>query len=356
MQVDAADSAALAARRRRRGVLNRDWLFALALAFAVGIVVWFGRSVKDFFAPTAASLVVPVLTGTTQSDANAECGRLRVHCVVLATQASDRYPKDVVMSQEPPPGARVREGRQISLVISSGVTIFAMPDLRFESLRNAGLDLNRIKVQLDKTTYVANDDVPRDHVVAQDPPPLSSVRQGTKVAVTLSKGPPTGLRVPDLTGMSIDEARAKALHSRIKLGQIVWTPFGPSGAPRGDVVRQSPGPGSQIDPFDEVSLQVSAGPGEYGYLIRQVHATATVPARSDSARVRLEVRDDTGTWNVYDGFAQGGQKLDFNVTAVGTAELDTYINNELLNQTRLGVEPPRTNPTNPPPDKSKKPK
>lgn len=354
MQLDAAESAAVAARRRRRLLLNRDWWFALALAFAVAVVVWFGRSVKDFFAPTAASVLMPALTGTTQSDANAECARLRMRCVVLATQTSDRYPKDVVMSQEPPPGSRVREGRQISLVISSGVTIFAMPDLRFESLRNAGLDLNRIKLQLDKTTYVANDDVPRDHVVAQDPPPLSSVRQGSKVAVTLSKGPPTNVKVPSFAGMSIDEARVKALHDRIKLGQVVWTPFGPSGPARGEIVRQNPGPGAQIDPFEEVSLQVSAGPGEYGYLIRQVHATATVPARSDSARVRLEVRDDTGTWNVYDGFAQGGQKLDFNVTAVGTAELDTYINNELLNQTRLGVEAPRPNPTDPPADKAKK--
>ncbi|MEO7039822.1 MAG: PASTA domain-containing protein, partial [Candidatus Elarobacter sp.] len=299
MQLDAAEGAGAAARRRRRLILNRDWWFALSLAFAVAVVVWFGRSVKDFFAPTAASVLMPALTGTTQSDANSECARLRVRCVVLATQTSDRYPKDVVMSQEPPPGARVREGRQVSLVISSGVTIFAMPDLRFESLRNAGLDLNRLKLQLDKSTYVANDDIPRDHVVAQDPAPLSSVRQGSKIAVTLSKGPPTNVKVPNLTGMSIDEARVKALHSRIKLGQIVWTPFGPSGPPRGEIVRQNPGPGAQIDPFEEVSLQVSAGPGEYGYLIRQVHATATVPARSDSARVRLEVRDDTGTWNVY---------------------------------------------------------
>ena len=74
---------------------------------------------------------------------------------MIATQPSDRYPKDVVMSQQPPSGARVREGRQISLVVSSGVTIFPMPDLRFESLRNAGLDLNRFKLQLDKTTYVS---------------------------------------------------------------------------------------------------------------------------------------------------------------------------------------------------------
>jgi serine/threonine-protein kinase len=298
---------------------------------------------------------VPAFTGQTNADAQSECGRVRLRCTVIATQPSDRFPKDVVMSQQPASGARVREGRQVSLIVSSGVVIFPMPDLRFESVRNASLDLNRFKLQLDKTTYAANDDVPRDHVVGQDPPPLASVRQGSKVSLVLSKGPPSGVKVPNFTGMSIDEARAAAQRERIHLGQIVWTPFGTAGPSRGVIVRQNPGPGASIDPFEEVSLQVSAGPGEYGYLIRQVHAAATVPARDDAAHVRIEVRDDTGTWNVYDGYAQGGQKLDFNVTAVGSAEIDTYVNNELLNQTQIGREPARWIPSpGPKPTGSKK--
>jgi serine/threonine-protein kinase len=337
-----------APRRAFAAWLDRDWLLALSLALAVGVLVWFGRSIKEFFAPSAAMVFVPAFAGQTNADAQVECGRLRLRCVVIAGQPSDRYPKDVVMSQQPSSGARVREGRQISLIVSSGVTIFPMPDLRFESLRNADLDLSRFKLQLDKTTYVADDNVPRDHVVGQDPLPLSSVRQGSKVSLRLSKGPAGGVKVADLTGMPIDAARAAAQRQRLHLGQIVWTPFGTGGPPRGIVVRQSPGAGATIEPFEEVSLQVSAGPGEYGYLIRQVHASATVPPRDDAAHVRIEVRDETGTWNVYDGFAQGGQKLDFNVTAVGSAELDTYINNELLNQTQLGSEPPRWIPTSPP--------
>ncbi|BDE06134.1 hypothetical protein WPS_14100 [Vulcanimicrobium alpinum] len=351
MQMEGAQTPAREPRTILGWLGDQDWVFAVALALAVGTAVWFARSIKDFFGPSAASVVVPALAGTTRTDALAECGRVRLQCKVLATQPSDRFPKDVVMSQAPPAGSRVREGRAVSLVVSSGVTIFAMPDLRFESLRNAGLDLNRLRLQLAKTSIVANDDIPANHVVAQDPPPLTSVRQGSRVTLSLSKGPPSAVKVIDFVGMRIDAARARAQHAKIKLGQVVWTPFGPSGKPRGEIVRQNPPPGTQIDPFEEVSLQVSAGPYEYGYLIRQVHATATVPARDDAARVRMQVRDDTGTWNVYDGFAQGGQKLDFNLTVVGSAELDTYVNNELLNQTKLGVEPPKGPPPTSPPER-----
>ncbi len=341
MQLDSADGAAPRRKQRRDGILNRDWFFALSLAFAVGVVVWFGRSVKDYFEPQVPDVFVPSFSGQTVADASAEAERLKLRTTVAANAPSDRYPKDVIMSQQPAPGTHVRVGREISLIVSTGVTIIPMPDLRYESLREANLALDHSKLQLAKATVVPNDDVLANHVLGQDPPPLTSVREGTKVTLVLSKGPPPAVRVPNFVGEFIDDARADAARSKVHLGQIVWTPFGPNGPPRGQIARQNPPPGGYIDPFSPVSLQVSAGPDEYGYLIRQVHATATVPARDAAANVRMEVHDETGIWNVYNGFAQGGQKLDFNLTVVGKSELDTYINNELLSQVTLGGDAPR---------------
>src|SRR5450631_1557059 len=133
------------------------------------------------------------------------------------------------MSQQPAPGTHVRVGREISLVVSTGVTIFPMPDLRYQSLREANLALDHSKLQLAKATVVPNDDVLANHVLSQDPPPLTSVREGTRVALVLSKGPPPAVRVPNFVGEFIDDARADAARSNVHLGQIVWTPFGPSG-------------------------------------------------------------------------------------------------------------------------------
>ncbi len=346
MQLDSPKTAAPRRRRERPATaFARDWIFALALAFAVGVVVWFGRSVKDFFEPAVADVFVPSFSGQTVADATAEAQRLKLRATVIANQPSDRWPKDVIMSQQPVAGSQVRPGREISLIVSTGVTIFPMPDLRYESMREANLTLDRSKLQLARATLVANDDVPANHVLSQDPLPLTSVREGTKVTLTISKGPPSAVRVPNFVGEYIDDARADAARGKVHLGQIVWTPFGPNGPPRGQIAKQNPGPGALIDPFAPVSLQVSAGPTEYGYLIRQVHAAATVPARDSAANVRMEIHDETGTWNVYDGFAQGGQKLDFNLTVVGRSELDTYINNELLSQVTLGGDAPYPSPS-----------
>jgi serine/threonine-protein kinase len=329
--------------RRRPWIVRQDWLFAVALALFVGVSVWFGQAIRDFLAPSAKTVASPALVGETLSDAISTTQRMHLRATVLERQPSDRFPKDVVMRQDPEPGTQVREGRQISLVVSSGVQIFPMPDLRYESLREVGLDLSHAKLTLGKVKTVANDQVPANHVVTQDPPPLSSVRVGSIVNVVVSKGGASALRVPNFVNMTIDEARQAAEDAHLHLGQVVWTPFGRYGPPRGDVVRQSPGFNALIDPAESVSLQISAGPLEAGYLIRQVHATVTVPEDSGDADhtpvVRVEVVDETGTWNVYNAYAQPKQKLDFNLTVVGTAELNVYINNEPIDSTRLGVEP-----------------
>jgi beta-lactam-binding protein with PASTA domain len=323
--------------------LERDWLFAVALATFVGTSVWFGGAIRDFFAPASTSLSVPTLVGQTVSDAVASAERSKLRAVVVERAASDSYPKDVVIRQDPEPGTDVRAGRQISLVVSTGLQIFSMPDLRYESLREVNLDLAHDKLQLGKVRTVQNTEVQANRVVAQDPVPMTAVRVGTVVNIDLSKGGPPNFKVPNFTGMSVDDARDLAERSHVRFGQLVWTPFGPGGPARGVVVRQKPEAGSAIDPSQDVSLQISAGPGVSGYILRQVHAVATVPIPQDGSdraqRVRVAVHDETGTWNVYDAFAQPKQKLDFNLTVVGTSELDVYIDNELISSTKLGYEP-----------------
>lgn len=334
-------------KRRRmppwRDYLPKEWVFPIALALFVAIVVWFARSIHDFVVPTGATLMVPSFVGQTLSDATAESYRYGLRTQVVARQISDRYPKDVVMGQEPVPGTRVREGRQVSLVVSNGVQIYSMPDMRYDTLREAGLDLSHMHLQLGKVTYLRSDDVPTNHVIDQDPAPLSSVREGTTVNLTVSKGGASALRVPNFVNEDVDQARADAERAHIKLGQIVWMPLGPGAAPHGQVVRQVPVAGTKIDSFDPVSLEVSAGPHESGYILRQVHLIASVPADQSTdkpERVQLIVTDMTGKYTLYDAYSQPGQKLEFTVPALGTSLVDLFVNNNLVAESRLGREPP----------------
>jgi beta-lactam-binding protein with PASTA domain len=327
-----------------REYLPRDWIFPIVLSCFVGVVVWFGHAIHEFLVPPATTVTVPSMVGTSLLDASEALAHLGLTVQVVEHLTSDRYSADTIINQQPVAGTQVRQGRQISFVVSSGIVARSMPDLRYQSMREVGLDLSRTHLQLGKITYARSDIVPEGHVISQSPDPLASIDEGEVVNVVVSRGGAALLSVPNFVGMTIDGARSLASRSGIKLGQIVWTPLGPSGPAHGVVARQKPDPGSQIASFDPVSLQVSAGPFESGYIVRQVHVLASVPVPDQirpgqQIRVRLVVHDATGSYDLYDAYAQPGQKLDFTVTALGTSLVDMYADNVLVGETRLGVEP-----------------
>jgi serine/threonine-protein kinase len=247
------------------------------------------------------------------------------------------------MNQQPQPGMRVRAGRQVSLVISDGVQTILMPDLRYQSLRDARLDLAHSRLALAKVTYMRSDDIPPDHVISQSPDPLVSVTQGAPVSLLVSKGGITSIKLPDFTNMTIDEARGLAAGLHIKLGQVVWTPLGAKGPPHGKIVHQKPDPGTTIGPYDVLSLDVSAGPRESGRIIHQTHVMAAVPpaeaGNNQPLHVRFSVSDELGSYDLFTGYAQPGEKFDFNITTVGTSAIYFFVNDTLLGQTKVGQEP-----------------
>jgi beta-lactam-binding protein with PASTA domain len=314
------------------------------LAVFVASVVWFGRSIHDFLLPPADTVTVPSFVGQTLTDANAEVERLKLTGAVIDHTTSDRYPKNVIIMQRPDAGTPVREGRQVSFVISDGIVARLMPDLRYQSMREVNLDISHAKLQLGKVTYVKSDVVPDGHVISQDPEPLSNVAEGDAVNLTVSRGGVSQLHVPNFVGMNIDDARALADKNGIKLGQVVWTPLGRYGPAHGQVTLQTPKAGVRVNPYDQISLDVSSGPYESGYIIRQARLLVSVPVPENIPNgkqldLRLTVTDATGKYDIYRAFAEPGQKMDFTVTAVGTSVVDMYVNDVLVGETRLGAEP-----------------
>lgn len=318
---------------------SRD-IFTVVVAIAVGILVWFSHAIFDFVSPPQENLLAPNLVGLGESDAVAASNRDHLSAVVVARRTSDRYPAGAVISQDPQPDSVVRPGRRISLIASSGLNLVSMPDLRFRSQREVNLILSRLHLRAGKIHYADSDVVDMGHVVDQDPGPLTQVRQDTSVNFGISRGQPQSVTVDNFVGLQIDDARDDAMQSKIRLGQIVWTPFGADGPPRGVVVRQRPAPGTVIDPRQMVSLQVSAGPHQFGYLVREVHAAVTIPLEAPSAALRVTAVDEMGTRPVYEGYGTGGQRLDITTTTVGPAQLNTYLNNQLIDTTVVAHEAP----------------
>ncbi len=332
---------------------RRDRVFAFALAALVGLLAWFSHAIIDLFAPSSGIVSVPTFIGQTLADAKRTAARLHLATTVITTATSDTYPAGIVSKQRPLPGSSVREGRRIGFVVSSGVLEHRMPDLRFESMREVALDLARAGLVLGTTTDAKSATVPAGHVITQSPSPLAPVQSHQPVNLVMSSGGARGGIVPDFTGMSIDAVRARAAKDGLTLGQIVWTPLGFGAPAHGIVVRENPKPGSKLFPYQTLSLQVSAGPHQSGYLIRQAHVLLTVPVPIGSTpdtrlHIRLVVDDATGSYPLLDSYALPGQKLTLTVSAIGTSSLEFYVNDHLISRTQLGFEPPAVYDEKPP--------
>ncbi|MBV8491349.1 MAG: PASTA domain-containing protein, partial [Candidatus Eremiobacteraeota bacterium] len=171
------------------------------LVVFVAVVVWFSRQIHDFLMPPSDTVTVPSFVGQTLTDADAEIERLKLSSAVIDHTTSDRYPKNVIIMQRPAAGEQVRQGRQISFVISDGIVAHLMPDLRYQSMREVSLDLARARLKLGRVTYVKSDIVPDGHVISQDPSPLASVAEGDGIDLVVSKGGLTTIKVPSFVGL-----------------------------------------------------------------------------------------------------------------------------------------------------------
>jgi eukaryotic-like serine/threonine-protein kinase len=120
-------------------------------------------------------------------------------------QVPSREPEGTVIAQAPKADETVRLGTEVRINVSSGPELVAVPAVigeRYEdaatTLQNAGFSIARSDVE---------NDAPRGTVVGQNPEGNTPQPKGSKVTLSVSKGPST-TQVPDVLGFGEDAARS----------------------------------------------------------------------------------------------------------------------------------------------------
>lgn len=187
-----------------------------------------------------------------QARAELESNELDVQRVVQRYNAN--FPRDVVVDQNPPPNATVKPGRHIYLTVNSGeLQRVAVPALEGLSLREA---INRLQARGLQVDQTLPDSIPapnRNTVTRQRPAPGDSLTEGSSVTLWYS----TGLgdeyaTLPDVTGMTFEEARRALLNARLR-SIVIGTDEGDDVSDM-PVQRQSPQAGTQVRAGFEVRL------------------------------------------------------------------------------------------------------
>jgi serine/threonine-protein kinase len=171
------------------------------------------------------------------------------------TRPDPTYPAGAVTSQNPSPGAMVKEGRHVYLIVSGGEVLVGVPVLRGKSMRDARFSLERNGLKLGAITYDFSDSFPENTIIEQSLRPDAKVAKGTVVGVTVSRGrADQEIVVPSLIGKTLTEAEKTLAAMGLKVGIVTSQPS--YDLLPNTIVDQFPRPGENAKIGTEVDLFV----------------------------------------------------------------------------------------------------
>lgn len=199
--------------------------------------------------------LVPTITGSKLADARAT---LKADHLILGTQTkqpSDTVSKNFIISQNPPPGAKVPRGSAVDVVVSSGPETVTVPSVVGKTQDDAVKTLHAAGLRV-SINEAPSDTVPKGQVISQDPVAGSDAQRGDTVTILVSQGP-QATPLPDVTGQKANQAQ----HMLEKdLGLIVdqqpYTGTAPCTFQPGFVCAEDPSAGTPVSPGDTVTLFV----------------------------------------------------------------------------------------------------
>jgi eukaryotic-like serine/threonine-protein kinase len=168
---------------------------------------------------------VPSVTGL-----NFEEAKLKLDEAGLeGTQGDIRYdpskPIGTVIDQIPPPDQVVKDGRRIYLIISGGEQLYDVPNLVGRTLREAKFILTQRNLLTQEVEYKPSVQYPAGIVLSQLENAGSKVKKGTQIGLIISTGMESGdIKVPDITGKNIEEAKKLLIASKLSIGKINYQP------------------------------------------------------------------------------------------------------------------------------------
>ncbi len=159
-----------------------------------------------------------------------------------------------VVWQDPPAEVVAPEGTEVMVVLSAGPARVPIPDVAGYEIKHARALLEATGLQL--RIESAQAPVPRDVVVNTRPTAGTALLPGSAVTVVVSVGAPT-IRVPNLAGLTLDEARIRLEQSGLVLGPYYRRTR--SDVEPGRVVEQIPASGTLSAPGTPVVLHLARG-------------------------------------------------------------------------------------------------
>ncbi|KUN70906.1 serine/threonine protein kinase [Streptomyces canus] len=258
---------------------------AILLALGLGAGVWYINS--------GQFTQVPALLAKTEAQARDRLDEAGLETGKVTYAYSDTVKRGTVISTDPGVGARIRNNDSVSITVSKGPQTVKVPDVQGDALSTARTRLKAEGLQPGMVTREFSDDVPKGFVISTDPGDGTTLRAGSAIALTVSKGAPVD--VPDVTGEDLADARADLTEAGLKV-KIATTRVN-SEYDAGQVARQTPAGDSQAADGDTVTLTISKGPEMIE--VPDVTGDSVDDAKTELEEAGFQVDEDRGLLGLF---------------------------------------------------------
>jgi serine/threonine-protein kinase len=237
---------------QQRRVLVPAGLFvgALALGYLLAALVFFPAPIL------ATNRAIPRVLGVDEARARQTLQEAGFGVSEVDRQPHPTLPAGAVIWQDPPPEVVAPEATEVALTLSAGPQPVPVPDVAGYDADNARLLIEGagLRVGSVESTQAPT---PRNIAVNTRPPAGTPRPPGSRVVLVVSVGAAT-IRVPTLTGLTLEEARLALETAGLTLGTTFAQTTG-AVAP-GEIFYQEPSAGTLSAPGTAVNVRIARSP------------------------------------------------------------------------------------------------
>lgn len=255
MKMKGKHRAARKSRSKGRGRLL-FWLLVVVPAALLGLIAVLNWIVMPLVTGRGQELPVPQVVGATLEEAKELIAKVGLTLGEVRVVDDTAFAPGRVVGQVPPPGRRVKPGRQVRLDVSRGANRLTVPDVTGMAAQLATALLEEAGLVIAEVESLRVPDLPAGQVIATRPVAGFEVERGS--AIVLAVSAPVGkFPMPNLIGAQLETATGIIASQGLILAQVQEAP---SEEPVGLVLVQFPEEGSSVASGDSIHLIVASPP------------------------------------------------------------------------------------------------
>ena len=280
------------------------------------------------------TVVVPDLSGKNVVYVLELLTDLGLNTKVKGSEYSADVPENNVIFQEPEPGAEIKKGRDVRIIISKGAKSILMPNLKGLSVRQARIILEENSLRRGEISSTYSNTIKKDEIIAQIPSPGTMITRGACVNLLVSMGiRPRAYKMPDLIGLSLNSAITMIESIDLVLGEIK-TRFHKD-KPLNTIVAQELLSGYRVTQGSAVNIVINRKPIKKGrrYLNESQEGGLFRYRLKDGflkRHIRVRLNSFGVSADLFDGFMKPGEEIWLLIPRKNNATVFLYEDGELL--------------------------